>query len=390
MERITAANNLVIEYEPERWRLLQNGGGAERVLVETAPDSSLRYPASFGVMRRLPENGTLDPAGVERVVLGWSAKVQTWHLGLMLDPSLAQKRGSRWCALAAWNEPEPDGAAQASKQLASQIQRPFLLVPPKLEPVAVNGAAVTTAIPTVQVPSPQPVTAQPVETLPPPTLPALPYQLDDWRLDRAEDGRLIFTLPGLMRRRVLKALWYLLWVVVFTILSVTSLTTGIAPPQPTFLPYVGIAGAVFLLALAAVTILQARATITRVEVDGLSAVITGFKGNGQVWQYHRDEIEGIYASLVMGKVNRRQQNRRIEYGELNLLLRSGEFVPVISGVDLDDKIDAAFTEDEEVALLNADEVAPLTIYTTRNKVQAAALSVAETLNINAANDRRVR
>jgi len=393
MERITAANNLIIEYEPEHWRLLQNGGGAERVLVETAPDASLRYPGSFGVVYRLPETGVLDSSGVDRVVLGWSAKDQTWHLGLMLDETLAQARGSRWCGLARWNETEPNGATQAGKQLASQIRRPFLLVPPKTAPAnsvaAASPAPARVSAPAVEAPVYQPA-PQVVDAVPPPALPELPYELDDWRLDRAADGRLLFTLMTSSARRSLKALWYALWAVIFVVLSITSLTVNLAPPQPTVLPYIGIVGAVFLLGLAIYTLLRGRNIITRIEVDGVLGVITGFKGNGQAWQYPRNEIQGIYASQVVSKVNRRNHNRTVDYGELSLLLHSGEFEPVIIGVKFDEKITVEFATDDDVAALNADGVSPLTVYTAKNKVQAAALKVAEALNINAVDDRRIR
>ncbi len=396
MERIAAANNLIIEYEQDHWRLLQGSGTSDRILVETTPDAALRYPSSFGVIRRLPENGTLDAAGIERVVLGWSSKDQTWHLGLMLQSSLAEARGSRWCGLAVWPAPNGHGAelhdavTQAGEQLANQIQRPFLLVPPKVEPVSTNGITAPLPIhrPPIAEPAYQPA-ARPVETLPPPALPELPYQLDDWRLDRAADGRLIFTMPGLMRRRMLKSLWYLLWAVVFAILSITSLMSAIAPPQPTFLPYAGIAGAVFLLGLSVVTFLNARKKITRVEIDGATGTISGFKTGGSAWQYQRDDISDIYASQVMNKVNRRQHHRTTRYGELNLRLHSGEFVPVIFGINLETKIEVEFSDDAELDRLNEAEIAPLTIYNTKTKLQAAALRLAETLNINAVNDRRI-
>ncbi|KXK24849.1 MAG: hypothetical protein UZ15_CFX003000110 [Chloroflexi bacterium OLB15] len=98
----------------------------------------------------------------------------------------------------------------------------------------------------------------------------------------------------------------------------------------------------------------------------------------------------IYASQVVSKVNRRNHNRAVDYGELSLLLHSGEFEPVIIGVKFDEKITVEFATDDDVAALNADGVSPLTVYTAKNKVQAAALKVAEALNINAVDDRRIR
>jgi len=72
MERISAARNLSIENQPEYWRLIVNGGGSERILVEARPGEPLRYVTTFGAQRRLPASGILPVENVERVVLGWS------------------------------------------------------------------------------------------------------------------------------------------------------------------------------------------------------------------------------------------------------------------------------------------------------------------------------
>ncbi|MGV2436204.1 MAG UNVERIFIED_CONTAM: hypothetical protein LVT10_16085 [Anaerolineae bacterium] len=59
---------------------------------------SLRSTESFALDTRfLPKNGELQTRYIERVVLGWSAEDEKWHLGLMFAEKLAQARGSRWC-----------------------------------------------------------------------------------------------------------------------------------------------------------------------------------------------------------------------------------------------------------------------------------------------------
>ncbi len=137
MSRISAAQNLTIEIEDNRWRLLTNGDGPERVLVEAAPGEPLRYIPLFASKRHLPDIGVLPIERVQRVVLGWSGSDGAWHLGLMLDPDLAEMRGSRWCEMAHWIDPDRSlygrQATEAGESLAESIAKPFNLIPPREE-----------------------------------------------------------------------------------------------------------------------------------------------------------------------------------------------------------------------------------------------------------------
>jgi hypothetical protein len=147
MTQISAANNLVIEMDTTRWRLLLDGHDDSvfatdaNVLVEAVSGDALRYQALFGEKHHLPDGGVITPEQIQRVVLGWSSSDNAWHLGMMLSQEIALTRGSRWCELARWSETDagqPGGAAtQAGTSLAFTLQRPFNLVPPK---AGVNGA----------------------------------------------------------------------------------------------------------------------------------------------------------------------------------------------------------------------------------------------------------
>ena len=126
MERISAASNLIIEAQPQSWRLLVNGStGSERVLVEAVSGEPLRYGESFGSRRHLPESGMLPREDIQGVVLGWSEKDVSWHLGLVLKGALVAERGSRWCGLAHWHDPLAnrymETAIQAGQMLAEQL-----------------------------------------------------------------------------------------------------------------------------------------------------------------------------------------------------------------------------------------------------------------------------
>src|SRR5512145_1151081 len=164
MDRISAAGNLTIEVSPERWRLIANGNGQEQVLVEALPGEPLQYRPAFAQKRRLPDTGKLPGEQIQRVVLGWSQQDEAWHLGLLLGPELAELRGSRWCEMARWPDPETgvfvEIANQAGRSLASALGRPYNFITP--EPKTETAAA-----PSVP-------------------LPVLPLELDQWTLEKAD------------------------------------------------------------------------------------------------------------------------------------------------------------------------------------------------------------
>src|SRR5690606_25426866 len=105
MTRVPASDHFVIEMSSARWRLLLKDETREKVLAEAATGRSLRYVNSFADKRRLPA-GNLPSGLIRQVVLGYSSNDAAWHLGLMLSPDLAEKRGSRWCELVRWRQDE--------------------------------------------------------------------------------------------------------------------------------------------------------------------------------------------------------------------------------------------------------------------------------------------
>ena len=53
----------------------------------------IKYLPVFAHKRRLPDTGRLPLDSIQRVVLGWSHEDESWHLGLLLGPELAEARG---------------------------------------------------------------------------------------------------------------------------------------------------------------------------------------------------------------------------------------------------------------------------------------------------------
>lgn len=317
---ISAADNLVIETSPSGWRMLVNTNFVDNVqgdgiILEAAPGQPLRYTTRFARTRRLPKSGVLALNHIQRVVLGWSWDDEAWHLGLLLEDRLAQVRGSRWCEVAKWPDPEQDLyqdlAVKAGEALARNVGRPFNLVPlrdPGIETLPVN------------VP-----------------LPTLPLALQEWRLGRAQaNGWLVFVRdPEWARERVRRMAWYGGWAVVYILLSVVTLFSDIAPPRPAFLPYIGLGTAVLLVGLVAYSAYELRTIARRVILDPTTRRVWGTttRGSKPIWRKGREEVDSVYVTEVVdinlvdngGDADRQPVAADIHYGELNLRLTDGSY-----------------------------------------------------------------
>jgi len=358
MERIPAAGNLTVEVDIDRWRLLSNSNSEERVLVEAKQGQAMRYMDVFANKRRLPISGQLPLPDIQRVVLGWSQDDQSWHLGLLLEKDLAEIRGSRWCEMAKWHDPDTtmfsDVATLAGRTLARTLTRPFNLLEPN-EPAA--------AAQTVQ---------------PPPLLRSLPLEFDGWTLEKK--AALQFRRGGQWARsKVIRLLWYTVLAVVYFVLSILSLQKIIALPQPEFLPYLGIVVGVFLIGVVLYTVYELlnKPNIVRVDATGVRAL----RGKSNRWFVETGKIESVYISEV---VNRSGKKRVVHHGEINLLLRNEKFRNVLEQPHA--------IEDDHIPTIEdiTEAVAPLTLYNVSSDLQTASLYVAQALNVEARYDRRLK
>lgn len=355
MERIITASNLLIEAQPDGWRLLLNGVG-DRTLLVAKRGEPIRYAELFGTRRKLPMDGQLDLTSIERVVLGWSAKDESWHLGLVLHPSLAAARGSRWCELAHWLDPARDAhrqiAVNAGESLAAQIERPFFVIQPT-----------------------------PVE--PPQPLPALPIPLDLWTFHKTSDGRYELVRSGKWARgNLLRALWYLLWMGAFLLLSISSVTSGIAFPRPELLVPAGFVCALVLLIMAASLIARTLTRPNRILFD--FDAIHWKRGGAVTTSIPVSDVSSIYVSHILGKSKRRGGDGarlpEVNYGELNLDLRDGGFKRLVMHGATGETLEGA----------SGDGVTPLTPRTWRTHLHAVGLLVSEHLRVPAYDDQRAR
>lgn len=371
MDRISAASNLTIEVDNDRWRLMINGSVPERVLLEAVPNQPLHYIELFGSKRQLPIDGQLPVHAIQRVVLGWSQEDESWHLGLVLGPEIAVPRGSRWCELARWPDPDTtvfgELAARAGRGLARTIACPFNLIEPDTQ----------TAVPAAPPAPPKP-------------LRELPLYFDQWTLTRQSALQFVRS-PRWARNRVVRVLWYALLVVVYIILSVMTLRGIIALPKPEFLPYLGLAVAVLLVGLIGYTLYQLLTYPNRVVVDEAQKNVRGLRGESERWAFQKPDIQAVYVSEVVNRHSRKKkvgnetrEKRLVYHGELNLLLQDGRFYPIM---------EQSHPMDDELTPPEADiqdTVLPLTSNEAYTDLQQAGVYVAQALGVECRYDRRVK
>jgi hypothetical protein len=364
MDRISAADNLTIEMQTDRWRLLVNGDREERTVVEAQPGKPLRYIPGFGKSRRLPDNGTLPVEHIQRVVVGWSNQDESWHLGLVLGAELAQARGSRWCEVARWPDPEVniynELASRAGEALAQAVTRPFYLVPAQVEEKSAPANAASRP------------------------LPELPLTLPVWTFSRSGDQLQLVRSRSQSLAAIRRILWYTLWTIIYIVLVVTSFTAGIAPAKPDFLPYLGIVSAVMLVVLIISNIYHLLVDPNRIVIDPATRTIKALRGRRTHWSFSADKLQSVYVTLVTSKINMKKADpkQHFHYAEINLQLANGKFHDI-----LDSEQSGTFTP-VSPDVENEEAVIPLISDNTYTDFQAVGVYIAEALNLPCWYDRR--
>lgn len=379
MSQISAADNLLIDIEPHRWRLFKNAESENGLIIDATRGEPLRLDGQFSRLRRLPPEGLLPLSDVQRVVLGWSGKDESWHLGLVLEPQLAAQRGSRWCEIAHWPDPDTtvfvDLATEAGRSLASIVGRSFNLIPPR----------------------PQPAPAAPA---PPAPLPDLPLRMGIWTLSWGENNThippearaLIFRRASSWAfSRVTRIIWYGLWVVVYIILSIATLTrtlalpnSGTMLPTPELLPVLGLAAALILLGMIAYLLYELVSKPDHIIVDPRSRLVVALRGEGERWRVAAGDVYSVYVTQVVGKKGGKPV---VQHGELNLHLGVEDFQRILE----DDSAEAPDRPWKANVPLDQDIITPLNGDIVNTNLQAAGLYVARALgNLPCWYDQRVR
>ncbi len=355
MKHISAADNHTIHVSGRRWRLLT----ADKPTAEATPNG-LRYGGQFARTRRLPPTGTLAPEQIRQVVVGWQQADEAWHLGLILAPELAAERGSRWCELVYWPDPEMDVfdelADRTGQHLAQVLNVPYHGVPP-----------------------------QPTERAHPPrTLPNPPLYFGLWSMDVAASGkdRLVLERSSRWRWQMLtRSAWYGSLAIVYLVLSLATLTSEIALPNagtllpdPQFLPYLGLVSFVFFVGLMLYQLILVNRRPDRVIIDGDERTISGWNGQKQRWEITAADVQSIYVSEV---VRGKDDPGSTEYGEINLHLGNGKFHFVLRQDEPQD--DTRFEIPESLTKPDDDDLIELTRENAHSDMQATGLYIADVL-----------
>jgi hypothetical protein len=364
---ISADNHLTIELHPDRWRLVHlSGANVGQVVFEAIVGQPPVTGNDFAASRRLPAEG-IPASAIVGVVLGWSPKIGAWQLGLIFTPEFAETRGSRWCELARWNDPDASvhGLAtnRAAQALARVMKLPLKVIPPKIE-----DADEFTPV------------------LAPKPLPPLPLDFGVWSLHREGPGLVFKLADSWVRSRWMRILWYTLWLVVFVALSVLSLTVKLALPNagtllpiPQALPYMGLAVAAVLIALIGKNLYDVIMQPNRVIINANTRAVIAARGAQTKWTMTANHLDGIYASEILSM---RGKHLVSQYGELNLRLDQRRFRHVLT---IEDERDLG----KQVAAKVESVIEPLTQNDVKSPLSAAAVYIAQALgDVPAWYDRR--
>lgn len=369
MTVISAANNLSIDLSAGGWRLYLDGS-REVVLAEAAADG-FKYNRVFASARLLPADG-MSGADIEQVVLGWQRSDESWHLGLLLGATLSEQRGSRWCELARWPDPDQtlfaDQAQEAGERAALLLDVPFQFIRP--EPLR----------------APEP----------PRPLPPLPLTLGAWQLvaegtyagQTLREGQIALVRTPQWQRAVRRRfLSRVFWAAVYLVISVLTLVSdinlpnaGTLIPNPHILPYLGLIISAGLLLYGLSERWRALRGVCLVTFDERGA--KGFNRAGVLWEVPAPDARSLYVSEVYKNARRRV----VEHGELNIHLGGGVFHRVMQ----QEAVLSSHTSEPPADWQppSAEQVVPLTRATYATDLQAAALYVSEALNVPTWADQR--
>lgn len=361
MPRIAVSANTLVDYSPDRWRLIQvYDTDAPKLIVEAKAGLPFRYNGYFAVSRDLPEAGEIQLADLGQVVLGWSNESSSWQLGLTLSSELALARSSRWFELLRFTNPDADEHEGAATQLGAALADTLGIPFSSTSPLAIE-------------PEPEPVALEP-----------LPLELGHWRLEEASqkrggEGELrLIREKRWLRAKQRQIAWYGALTLVYLGVSIATLTSelglpiaGTLIPNPAWLPYLGIVVAILLLLAIARLLRMILREPNAIVINPYEKTISASRGVRQLWKVNAGGVQSIYASEL---VKKRGRKPTVLHGEINLHLLDGRFTPIL--VDQEKIIDALLpgrdplTEKErpaEVHVLEPDAVS--------TALQAAAIHI---------------
>lgn len=368
MPRIAVSANSLVDYSPDRWRLIQvDDPAAPKLIVEAKAGLPFRYNGYFAVSRDLPEAGEILPADLGQVVLGWSKGTSSWQLGVTLSPEISLARSSRWFELLRFTNPDAGAHEAAAIQLGTALAKTLDI------PFASSASAAALE----SEPAPEPILLEP-----------LPLGLGLWRLTETEekrgaDGELrLLREKRWLRAKQRQIAWYALLIAVYLWVSIATLTSelglpiaGTLIPNPAWLPYLGLVVAVLLLLAIGRLILIVLREPDAIVINPYEKTISANRGDRQLWKLNAGGVQSVYISEV---VRKRGRKPTVFHSEINLHLLDGRFMPVL--VDKEKIVDALLPGRDP----NAEKERPIGVHVLEPEavstaLQAAALHIADCL-----------
>lgn len=367
MTQISASNHITVDFSYDRWRLIQELDGEQpAVVAEVQPEIGLRYNKYFATTRKLPESGQIAAADISQVVLGWSYESDAWQLGVTLSPLLSEERGSRWCELVRFVDPDLSvheyDAKRVGQSLADILRKPFMDMPP------------------TQPPAPEPI-----------PLPELPIEYGMWTIERSMTGEGLTSREGEVRLerssswmfgKLRQVAWYGFWAVVYTWVSTATLTNDLALPNagtllpdPHILPYLGLGVVALLLGMIVYHLWLVAREPDNIIISPYERSIIARRGRNVRWKINANSIQSVYATEV---VKKREKRPTVYHSELNLHLVNGSFQRVI--VEDEKHVDTLLPSADHISdKVKGEGVTPLDSHSVDTKLQAFALHIAECL-----------
>ena len=358
MTVISAAENLLIDLGGGGWKLRRGDN-----TLAWAELDGLHYDLSFAMARRLSNEGLLPSDHIQQIVVGWQKSDESWHLGLLFSAQITEQRGSRWCELARWPDPDQtlfgELAQEAGERIGIILDSYFNYIEP--ESLTPTG---------------------PLRDLPP-----LPLALGNWMMvgEGTYEGvtvqprQVAFVRTRIWRNAALRSVvMKFVWAALYAGVSILTLTSAINLPNagtlipPQWLPYIGLVIAVGMVLYGIYQWVKFRNAVRIITAD--SAALNGHNPAGVAWTVFNADVRSVYISEILKSTN----STATSHGELNVHLGGGKFHHILEQeVSLIHDTDSDKDKREP---LSADAVELLTRNLYFTDMQAAALYVAEAMN----------
>jgi hypothetical protein len=240
MQTIPVPPDHTLALEADQWRLVQDQAGT--TLIE-ATAHQIKFHEVF--LQRYPDLlPNVATSQALKVVVGWIPEAQSWQVGLFLPASSGTLT---LCEVATWNGQTPHANESVAKMVGQHLSSVMGL---PLQIVERDESAPVAPMParTFELHDTQPSAyTRPLVAVQPRPLPLI---FGHWRLIPSAEG-LMWQLTGQwVRRMILRTGFFLVGALIFYLLGIGSLQSGLADVSPAFLPWIAFGLGALLLVTA--------------------------------------------------------------------------------------------------------------------------------------------